>query len=166
MYCLHTWPQELFGQDLQVHYTTLDLFFLMTLTFKVKYLDFCLLSYIYRFDQYLDKPKLISKPTCWVMLTWPWPLYDIDLFHFCFNCHNFFHLLMDFIHTWTEQNGWPNQHLWWFWYDLDRNWILLCKQTKKVERSCFVYFREDDRKGLPSNNICDIINDVNMFTDV
>ena len=72
-------------------------------------------------DWYLDKQTLITKPTCWVILTWPWPLFDIDqqghIFQFCCQIFSFF--LMNLTHTWTKQHLWPNQHVGWFWCDLD-----------------------------------------------
>ena len=104
------------------------------------------------FDWYLDKPTLITKPICWVILTWPWPLRERS-FQFCFNCQIFFYLFMNLTHTWTKQSFWPNQHVGWFWFDIYLNmtladkvsfikfwqgeikiyplWIPLHKQTKK-----------------------------------
>ena len=90
------------------------------------------LSFIYGFDWYLVKSTFISKPTCRVILPWPWLLYGLDrqghFFQFCFNCHNFFYLFMDFIHTWTKQHLWPNRHVEWIWYDFN----LYMTLTKKV----------------------------------
>ena len=56
----------------------------------------------------MNKPALTTKRTCWVILTLPWPLYELhqqsqDFQFFC-NCHNCFHLLMDLTRTWTKQN--------------------------------------------------------------
>ena len=55
----------------------------------------------------MGKQKLITYHTCWVILIWPRPLYNLwqgHIFQFCFNCHNFFQLWMDLIHTWTRFN--------------------------------------------------------------
>ena len=56
-------------------------------------------------------------------------------FKFCFNCHNFFHLLMDLTQTWITQHLWPflddfDMTLTFLW--LTDKWIPLHKQTKKM----------------------------------
>ena len=50
--------------------------------------------FIYGFDWYLDRLKLITKLSCWVILTWP--LYDLDQ-QFCLICQTFF------VYSWIKR---------------------------------------------------------------
>ena len=52
-------------------------------------------SFIYGFNRYFVIPAFITNPICWVILTWPWPLFDLDrqgqICQFCL--FNYFHYL-------------------------------------------------------------------------
>jgi hypothetical protein len=57
------------------------------------------LLFTYRLDSYLDKRTLMTKRTCWIIMIWFWPLFDLDRqgqnTEICLNCHNFvIHLLI------------------------------------------------------------------------
>ena len=94
----------------------------------------------------MDKQTLITNPTCWVILIWHWPLYDIDrqghIFLILLNSHlcmvryftmnvtfiwffNFafivihFNLWMDLTCIWRKQQLWPNRYVDWFWHNLN-----------------------------------------------
>jgi hypothetical protein len=59
-----------------------------------------MLSFIYRFDSYMDKRTGMTKGTCWIILIWPWRSRSKSNF-WNLHCHKMFYLWIWFI---LEQN--------------------------------------------------------------
>ena len=73
--CIYIFTYLPLFQDLYVYQTKFCLALWMILTLMVFQLNVTL-SFIHLI--YIWTITLITKPTCWVILTWPWHLYDLD----------------------------------------------------------------------------------------
>ena len=98
----------------------------------ILYLFFLLIKrkFIYGFDLYLDKPKHNNQTYMLRIFTWPWPLLpDIDLYTTFTNEVKYYNFALSFFFIYLDRTKhlWPNQHLGWFWYDLDSHMTLTWK---------------------------------------